>query len=347
MDLQTFIGKCTSLDGFEKKFIKQFTMLTIATSDSKIIETEGGRKLLKTVFNIDVPENKSYKNFNEAHEVYKKFLYELLCTKDTLEPLKKHANHIFDSITNVFSKDKQLLSFIKKLRDNLDYTSVDNTKNIIDILTSVVDSDEEKKSASRFIEDSVCKYNSEYIEKDYEFKNFLLTYTIELIKKTARASTKFDNIAEILVWSYITQVEVILSILGWLRSIYGIQDKPISEAQISYVLDEVETLLDKVVLEMLGAVQDFVTDLDLKRFAEFNICKLVQMATIDKFADENEKTEEENNLNKITEILKELSDELETVTTGENKKVTVGKISINKTNKEAFKKKLQKLIDEL
>lgn len=336
-NLLEIIGSDT--DDLETNIAKQTALFAVASSDEDLVKSEIGRKLVKTVFKIDLPEPKSYATLSLAEKAYESVLFDLVKKSKMLESLKNYSSSSFEDLLNNFSHDKNLVKFVKKLHDTFDFTTLNVTETADNILIDFKDTNSEMAEASAFIKENVCENKKDFIEKDYEFKDFLLQLTLDIMKKSTRAMYNFSTIGEISIYGFISYIYLFATILANLRNIYSITDKPISEMQIVYSHNVATKIFKNTVLETTSLVKDLTSTKHLRTFAEFNLCKLVQNVTIGQFETENKIS--------LKDFLDKLSNEIEALDLVNNKSITVSKIELNTKNKSELKQKLQDIIDKL
>lgn len=335
--LLEIIGSNT--DDLKSNIAKQAALFAVASSDEDLIKSKSGRKLVKAIFNIDLAEPKSYTTLSLAEEAYESIMFDLIKERDMLESLKKYSSESFEDLLNNFSNDKNLVKFVKKLHNTFDFTTLNVTKTADNMLIGFKDTNSEMAEASAFVKENVCEHKTTFIEKDYEFKDFLLQLILDITKKSTRTAYKFSNVGEIAIYGFISYIYIFATILANLRDIYSITDKPISEMQIVYSHNATTKIFKATILETMALVKSVNSTENLRDFAEFNLCRLVENVTIGQFKKEDE--------NSLKELLEELTDETETIDLDNGKSVTVGKIEIDMQDKDKLKQKLQNIIDNL
>lgn len=335
--LLEIIGSNT--DDLKSNITKQAALFAVASSGEDLLKSESGRKLVKAVFNLDLPEPKSYATLSLAEEAYESIMFDLVKESDILNSLKNYSSESFKDLLNNFSNDKNLVKFVKKLHNTFDFTTLNVTKTADNMLIDFKDTNSEMAEASAFVKENVCEHKTAFIEKDYEFKDFLLQLTLDITKKSTRTAYKFSNVGEIAIYGFISYIYIFATILANLRDIYSITDKPISEMQIKYSHNVTTKIFKNTILETMSLVKDLNNTENLRGFAEFNLCRLIENVTIGQF-----KKEDENSLKKL---LEELTDETETICLDNGKSITVGKIEIDIQDKDKLKQKLQDIIDNL
>lgn len=329
----------SNTDDLKSNIAKQAALFAVASSDENLLKNKSGRKLVKAIFNIDLAEPKPYATLSLAEEAYESIMFDLIKERDILKSLKKYSSESFEDLLDNFSSDKNLVKFVKKLHNTFDFTTLNVTKKADNMLIAFKDTNSEMAEASAFVKENVCEHKTSFIEKDYEFKDFLLQLTLDIIKKSTRTAYKFSNVGEIAIYGFISYIYIFATILANLRDIYSITDKPISEMQIMYSHNVTTKIFKATILETMALVKSVNSTENLRDFAEFNLCRLVENVTIGQFKKEDE--------NPLKELLEELTDETETIDLDNGKSVTIGKIEIDMQDKEKLKQKLQNIIDNL